>query len=119
MSVTANLNMWPRPLVLLMNSDAYETLTPAQRVQLSEAAAAATDAATKSSKAEDEEALQLICPSPMKIIQMPDAELDALRSLVEPVYAELRRDPVIAAELDAIENLRESGVATTDTFSCE
>ena len=36
--------------------------------------------------------------SPMEIIQMPDAELDALGSLVEPVYADLRQDPVIAAD---------------------
>ena len=50
---------------------------------------------------------------------MPDAELDALGSLVEPVYADLRQDPVIAAELDAIENLKDSGVATSDTFTCE
>jgi TRAP-type C4-dicarboxylate transport system substrate-binding protein len=118
-SITANLNMWPRPLVIVMNADAYETLTPAQQAVLSEAAAAATDAATASSKAEDEEALQWICPSPMQIIQMPDAELDALGSMVEPVYADLRQDPVIAAELDAIENLKDSGVATPDTFTCE
>ena len=118
-SVTANLNMWPRPLVIVMNADAYETLTPAQQAVLSDAAAAATDAATASSKAEDAEALQWICQSPMQIIQMPDTELDALGSLVEPVYADLRQDPVIAAELDAIENLKDSGVATSDTFTCE
>ena len=118
-SVTANLNMWPRPLVIVMNADAYDTLTPAQQTVLSEAAAAATDAATASSKAEDEEALQWICPSPMQIIQMPDAELDALGSLVAPVYADLRQDPVIAAELDAIQNLKDAVTATPDTFTCE
>ena len=67
------------PLVIVMNADAYDTLTPAQQALLSEAAAAATDAATASSKAEDAEALQWICPSPMQIIQMPDAELDCAR----------------------------------------
>ena len=118
-AVTANLNMWPRPLVIVMNADAYDTLTPAQQTVLSEAGAAATDTATASSKAEDEEALQWICPSPMQIIQMPDAELEALGSLVEPVYADLRQDPVIAAELDAIENLKDAGTAKPDTFTCE
>ena len=55
----------------------------------------------------------------MQIIQMPDAELEALAAPVEPVYADLRQDPVIAAELDVIENLKDSGTATSDTFTCE
>ena len=50
---------------------------------------------------------------------MPDAELDTLRLLVEPVYADLGQNPVIAAELDAIGTLKTSVDATPDTFTCE
>jgi TRAP-type C4-dicarboxylate transport system substrate-binding protein len=118
-SVTANLNMWPRPLVIVMNADTYDALSPTQRATLSDAAAAAADAAITASKGEDEEALQSICASPMHIIQMPDAELDALVALVEPVYGDLRQDPVVAGDLDVIESLKDSGTATPDTFTCE
>lgn len=102
-----------------MNADVYAALTPTQQAVLREAASVAAVAATAASKAEDAEALRWICPSPMTIIQMPDAELDALASLVEPVYADLRQDPVIATELDAIRSLKDTVIATPDTFTCE
>lgn len=117
-SVTANLNMWPRPLVLVMNADAYAALTPAQEEVLREAAVAATEAAIVASRAEDEEALRTICESPMQIVEMPAEELRALATLVDPVYSDLRRDPLVASELDAIVGLKESVVAPPDTFTC-
>ncbi len=119
MSVTANLNMWPHPLVIVISADTYDASTSAQKAVLSQAAIEAADNATAASKAEDEEALSWICPSPMEIIQMTDAELDVLGSLFEPVYADLRQDPVVAAELDAIRTFKPSIDATPDTFTCE
>lgn len=117
-SLTANLNMWPRPLVIVMNAEVYNALTPDQQAVLAEAATMAADAATVASKREDAEALEAICTSPMTIIQMSDAELDALVSLVDPLYADLRQDPVTASELDAIVDLKNSGAAPPDTFTC-
>lgn len=118
-SVTANLNMWPRSLVIVMNADTYASLTPDQQAVLADAAATAIDAGIAVSTAEDTEALESICPSPMKIIQMPDTELNALMTLVEPVLADLRQDPQTATELDAIKQLKNSVAATPDTFACE
>ena len=52
-SVTANLNLWPRPLVIVMGKQVFETLTPEQQAALREAGAAAVPGALGASRAED------------------------------------------------------------------
>ena len=54
-----NVNLWPRPLVIVMDKEVFASLTPEQQSALREAATAAIPEALAASRAEDEEA----CPS--------------------------------------------------------
>ncbi len=55
--VTSNLNLWPRPLVIVMGNEAYDSLTKEQQSVLRDAAEAAIPKALEASRAEDEEAV--------------------------------------------------------------
>ena len=54
--VTANVNLWPRPLVIVMGKEVFASLTDEQQSALREAAAAAIPDALAASRAEDDEA---------------------------------------------------------------
>ena len=60
-SVTSNLNLWPRPLVIVMGKQVFESLTPQQQTVLREAGVAAIPGALDASREEDEEAMGNLC----------------------------------------------------------
>lgn len=103
--VTANLNLWPRPLVMVMGTDAFEGLTSQQQNALREAATEAIPAALDDSRAEDELAVPLLCSEGMTLAV---ANLAEFHSVLEPVYDMLRVDPATEAHIEAIEGLKET-----------
>ena len=62
--VTTNVNLWPRPLVILMGSEVFASLTTEQQSALREAVAAAMPEALAASRAEDEDAAHPLPPRP-------------------------------------------------------
>jgi TRAP-type C4-dicarboxylate transport system substrate-binding protein len=116
--VTTNLNLWSRPLVIVMGTDAYESLAPDQRDGLREAAAAAIPAALDDSRAEDDEGITALCREGMTLATASDTDLAELRTAVEPVYEELSADPTTSAHLDAIVDLKAEIDAGPEARAC-
>jgi TRAP-type transport system periplasmic protein len=117
--VTANVNLWPRPLVVVMGNKAYESLTDEQRTALHEAAVAAIPKALEQSRSEDEEGAAMLCRRGMTFANASDSDLAALRAAFEPVYAELASDPETKSYIDAITSLKTQIAASADAPACQ
>ena len=100
--VTSNLNLWPRPLVIVMGNKAYDSLTEEQQSVLRDAAEAAIPKALEASRAEDEEAVATLCRRGMSFATASASDLAELRAAFEPVYAQLTSDPETRSYVDAI-----------------
>jgi TRAP-type C4-dicarboxylate transport system substrate-binding protein len=104
--ITANLELWPRPLVVLMNPDAYDSLSPEQQEALREAAARAPAPALEASRAEDEETLPGLCRTQASLEEATAEELSQLRAALQPLYDQLERDEKTNSWLGRITSLK-------------
>jgi TRAP-type C4-dicarboxylate transport system substrate-binding protein len=116
--VTANMNLWPRPLVIVMGSDSFEKLTPSQRNVLQQAATDAIPAALDASRAEDEQATPALCREGMKLIKASDGAIADLRIAFRSVYADLNANPATHAHLAAIQELKASLAQSPEAPQC-
>jgi TRAP-type C4-dicarboxylate transport system substrate-binding protein len=106
-SLAANVNLWPRALVVVVNRAVYRRLTPAQRAILRHAGVAAIAPAVARLESEEDRAAQSLCSrGRLSFVTASPAELAALRARVQPVYDELGRDPQTSTFLRAIAALR-------------
>jgi len=115
---TANLNLWPRPLVIIMGKAAWAKLAEPQRDTLEKAVDAALQPAIDASRQEDQQALPVLCRGGMELPTALPQQLDALRAAVDPVYAALQRDASTKKWLDQIQALKEQLQADPETASC-
>lgn len=115
---TANLNLWPRPWVIIIGKAAWAKLSGTQRATLSKAATEAVLPAIVASRQDDQQALPILCSSPMTLPTALPQQLADLRSAVDPVYAALRRDASTKKWLDQIQGLKEQLQADPETASC-
>lgn len=104
--LTANVNLWPRPLVVFANPKAFDALTPTQQSALRRAAGAASAATLAVVHTGEREALANLCRRGARFVTAGDADLAALRSAVQPVYERLERDPATKAAIARIRALR-------------
>jgi TRAP-type C4-dicarboxylate transport system substrate-binding protein len=116
--VTGNLNLWPRPLVILIGTQAYESLTAGQQDALRDASAAAVADALTDSRTEDTIAVASLCRDGMTLAVASDDDLSELRRAVEPVYEQLLADAQAKAHLEAIQALKDDLDAGPDTATC-
>jgi TRAP-type transport system periplasmic protein len=116
--VTANVNLWPRPLVIVMGKEAFASLTDEQQAALREAAAAAIAEALEASRAEDEEAAAVLCRRGMTFAAASESELAELRTALEPVYAELAADQESKSYIDAITSLKSEVAVAAEAPAC-
>ena len=116
--VTSNVNLWPRPLVIVMSNEAFGSLTDEQRSVLSDAAAAAIPKALEASRAEDEEAAAILCRLGMTFATASESDLAELRTAFEPVYADLVSDPETQSYIDAITSFKTEIAASAEAPSC-
>ncbi len=107
--VTANLNLWPRPLVIVIDQEVFESLAPDQQSLLREAAVAAIPTALAAARAEDAEAAPVLCRRGLNFASASESDVAELRSALEPVYAELAKDPETKAAIDAIASAQVAG----------
>jgi TRAP-type C4-dicarboxylate transport system substrate-binding protein len=106
-TVTANVVLWPRPLVLFAGQRALARLTSDQRRILVQAAADDVDRETAVDVANAREFTADLCRA--RLVRFVDAtpvELAALRRAVAPVYAELDADPENRQQIVEIEAMR-------------
>ncbi len=116
--VTSNVNLWPRPLVIVMGNDAYDSLTDEQQSALRDAAESAIPKALEASRAEDEGAVAILCTRGMTFGTASDADVAQLRAAFEPVYADLGSNPETKSYLDAITSLKEEIAASAEAPGC-
>jgi hypothetical protein len=117
--VTANVNLWPRPLVIVIDQEVFESLTPDQKSVLREAATAAIPTALAASRAEDAEAAPVLCRRGLNFAVASENDLAELRSALEPVYAELAANPGTKAAIDAITSLKSQVAVSAETPTCQ
>jgi TRAP-type C4-dicarboxylate transport system substrate-binding protein len=103
--VTTNLNFWPRPLVLVMGQQAYASLSADQRGVLKEAAKRTIAPALAAARAEDADAIQVLCRGPASLDVATASDLGDFRAALAPVYSRLSAAPETRRWLDEIEAL--------------
>jgi TRAP-type C4-dicarboxylate transport system substrate-binding protein len=116
--LSANLNLWPRPLVLFAAPKTFRSLTPKQQATLRGAAAAVVPEAMEASVREDAGAARALCARRrLSFVRVSPAQVGSLRAAVESVYATLERDPQTRRAIRAVESLKRS-VSTDTPVAC-
>ncbi|MHA5049399.1 TRAP transporter substrate-binding protein [Streptomyces sp. SD15] len=116
--VTGNVDLWPRPLVVVMGKAADSRLSAQQRAVLTKALEQTITQAVDVSRAEDRESAPTLCRLGMKLPSASSADLKAMEAAVKPVYARLHKDKRTADWLAQIQYLKETTGAGPDTASC-
>ena len=116
--LAANVNLWPRPVVLFMNRDAFDGLDDEQRSALRDAARAALPATSELEQGGDEEAAAILCRRGVKFVTADDADLAALERAVQPVYDRLERDAQTKAAIARIRAIRAAVASPPDAPAC-
>ena len=106
--VTANVSLWPRPLVVFANRKAFAALTPAQQRILRQALAAAIPAETTIIRdAERSGGVADLCRGGrLHFLAASPANIAALRRAVQPVYDQIERDPQTRQFVEQITAMR-------------
>jgi len=105
--VTANVNLWPRTVVILANPGRLSRLTDEQQEWLQQAAADAAAISTSLVEHEDQIVADL-CQAGARLANASEADLAGLRAAFAPVYASLEQDPQTQSFILAIEELKRS-----------
>jgi TRAP-type transport system periplasmic protein len=106
--VAANVNLWPRPLVLFMNAAAYDALDASEQRALRDAARHAARRMITIDEAQDADAVAGMCRRGTRIVAATPTGLARLRKAVAPVYADLVRDRTTRELVASIRQMRAS-----------
>jgi TRAP-type transport system periplasmic protein len=121
-TVTANVNLWARPIALFANAKMFDALPSGTRALLRKAALSAVPAATKVQAAAAADGLGNLCRrGRVQFLDATPAQMAQLHSAFGPVYAWLRGYPATATAIDRINAMR-SGLedaVNTETPSCD
>jgi TRAP-type C4-dicarboxylate transport system substrate-binding protein len=110
-SITGNVNLWPRPLVVVADANGLQRLSDEQINWLRSAARDAVDGAAQTQLGLETEGLGQLCRrGGLHLVSATPAQIGQLRSAFEPVHAWLREDRQTSRFLDEIAALRASGV---------
>jgi TRAP-type transport system periplasmic protein len=105
--LTANVNLWPRPIVLFAGGKAWAALTPAQRRILRQAVTDDLAAETNVVRGNERTDTATLCRRGLPhFLTASPADLAALRRAVQPVYGQLQRDPQTRGYIRQIEAMR-------------
>jgi TRAP-type C4-dicarboxylate transport system substrate-binding protein len=105
--LTANVVLWPRPLVIFTTQRTLARLTSAQRDALRQAAANDTSAETRFLASFERAQAAVDCTERrLRFVTAPPAAVAALRRAVRPVYGQLERDPPTRRFIVKIERIR-------------
>ena len=110
-ALTANVDLWPRAVTLVMNKRSFDRLTARQRQALLGASAAAVAPTVKAFAQLDAQTTQRLCQRGLKLVTATDSDLRALRNALRPVYATLEQDAQTKRAIAEIQSLK-SGLGT-------
>jgi TRAP-type transport system periplasmic protein len=118
--LTANVSLWPRPLVLFANRRVFARLSASQRRALTEAARVALPATLAKTRSDEREAAANLCRRGTAFLTAAPEDVDALRAAVEPVYTALERNGATRAAIARITAMRAelAGAAQSETPVC-
>lgn len=117
--VTSNVNLWPRPLVIMMGEETFGSLSTEQQSVMREAASAAITGAIEASQSEEKEGMSILCQrGRVSFIEASDSELAALNDALGPVYTELESDPATKAHIERISSLKSQVAASPHAPQC-
>jgi hypothetical protein len=106
-TLMTNVNLWPRSLVLFAGSAAYDRLSKDQQDLLRSAAKNAVAAAVSQDSGFEAESAGNLCRKGNTAFDAATPhQLEELRSAVQPVYADLERDPEQRAVIEAVEKVK-------------
>ncbi len=116
--LAANVNLWPRPVVLFMNQKEFEGLDDRQRSALRGAARAALPATIALERADEEEGAAVLCRRSVRFVMADEADLEALGRAVQPVYDRLERHAGSSAAIAQIRAMRSDAASPPDAPAC-
>ena len=116
--VTANANLWPRPVVVFASHKLFDSLTSEQQTLLKRAVAEAVPGAIAAERARDRKSAAKLCRRRVAFVNASEDELAALRRAVQPVYERLEREPETKRFIARIEAMRRQVDAPPDTVRC-
>jgi len=117
--LTANVALWPRPLVLFATGKALERLSSGQRQALQQAAMAALPGSMAQVRGLEQESLNDLCRARrLTFDRATPGDLAALRTAVQPVYDLLKHDPQTGQAIAAI-SATVRGVTPEPSPACE
>jgi TRAP-type C4-dicarboxylate transport system substrate-binding protein len=105
--LTANVSLWPRPLVLFASHRAWAALTPGQRRVLRQAVTDDLAAETQAVRDNEQTDTAILCRRGLRFLTATPADIAALRRAVQPVYGQLERDPQTRRYIRQIEAMRQ------------
>jgi TRAP-type C4-dicarboxylate transport system substrate-binding protein len=112
--LTANLVLWPRPLVLF----AGPKVSSGDVAVVREAAKEAIPEAIALSRSQESEALSEICRAAVKVVSASPGQVDGLRAAFRPVYDELARDDAASEAVARIQELSRDGGSGVHPVRC-
>ena len=114
--ITANVVLWPQPMTIVMNQDAFDQLSESQQTALRDAVEQAFDRESRLVSDLADEDLDVLCRIGTPFVKATPSQVAALRKAVEPVYRMIERGPGNAAAIARIRELK--GDAQPETVSC-
>ena len=116
--VTVDLALWPRPVILIANKARFDGLSVEQRAALRGVTERLLASTTAAVEAEDASAVAILCEDGADLVVAGDDAAAALRTAVEPVYDEMKKDPATASMVERIAEMKVGIPAATSTTSC-
>ena len=117
-SFTANVVLWPRPLVVFMRKDAFENLSADAQAALRGAAADAVAAMTAHRAEEARDGAAQLCAVGVHLVDASADDAVALRRAVQPVYDALDQDPLTRHAIEEIDALKAAATDEPPAFAC-
>ena len=114
--ITSNVVLWAQPVAIVMNEDAFNELTDAQKQALRGAAAETVGPRSIDVSRRANDDWQILCDKDPKLVEATASQLEALEAAVEPVYRAIAKAP---GNSDAIASIRRlKGDTPPDELSC-
>ena len=116
--ITSNINLWPRPIVMIIGSDVFSGLAQEQQDALTRAGVSVREEALTASMEEDQIPVGALCDWGIQFTTASEADLGLLTAALEPVYADLGEDGAVADDIDAIRQLKAGLSQPADGAEC-
>lgn len=117
-SVTTDLVLWTRPYALFVNAKAWAGLSAAQQQQLRDAADSNLQASNGSVLSFGDEIHGILCNVNFRFVTAGEAARAEILDAVQPVYAELEKNPGTKAVIDAVRTMRGSSTTPESVAPC-